>query len=84
MKKATTLSVPLTSLKFPPVTAISFSSARAKDWDDIVTAHTDELFIRSWTMLGKKVGKHNLSFVEVNKMRAPTGSVTVCTNVPLL
>lgn len=64
MKKATSLSIPLASLKFPPITSISYSSARSKDWDDIITAHTDETFARTWTMLGKRLGKHNFGFVE--------------------
>ncbi|KIY43473.1 Utp21-domain-containing protein [Fistulina hepatica ATCC 64428] len=58
MKKAISLSVPVASLKFPPITSISYSSARAKDWDDIVTGHVDETFARTWTMLNKKVGKY--------------------------
>lgn len=81
MKKATSLSIPLASLKFPPVTAISYSSARAKDWDDILTAHTDESFARSWTMLGKKVGKYSLGFSSAAKGKSKTrpllGSVKV-------
>ena len=64
LKKATSLSIPLASLKFPPVVSISYSPSRAKDWDDIVTAHTDEPFVRTWTMLNKKVGKHNLGLAD--------------------
>ncbi|TFK63228.1 Utp21-domain-containing protein [Pluteus cervinus] len=67
LKKATSLSIPLASLKFPTITSISHSSSRAKDWDDILTAHTDETFARSWTMLGKKLGKHNLGFTSTTK-----------------
>ncbi|KAF8891320.1 Utp21-domain-containing protein [Infundibulicybe gibba] len=66
-KKATNLSIPLTSLKFPPITSISYSSARAKDWDDILTVHTEETFARSWTMLGKRLGKYSFGFAEGSK-----------------
>ncbi|KAJ6630596.1 Utp21-domain-containing protein [Mycena sp. CBHHK59/15] len=66
-KKATTLSVPLASLKFPPITSISYSSSRAKDWDDILTGHTDETFARTWTMQSKKLGKHSLGFADASK-----------------
>lgn len=75
IKKASTLSIPLPSLKFPPVTAISYSSSRSKDWDDILTAHTDETFARSWTMQGKKLGNHHFGFAE--KGRRPLGSAKV-------
>ncbi|KAJ7271954.1 Utp21 specific WD40 associated putative domain-containing protein [Mycena haematopus] len=66
-KKATALSIPLASLKFPPITSISYSSSRAKDWDDILTGHTDETFARTWTMQSKKLGKHSLGFADASK-----------------
>jgi U3 small nucleolar RNA-associated protein 21 len=60
---------------------MSYSSARFKDWDDILTAHTDETFARSWTMLGKKLGKHSFGFADngngKRKERMPVGSVKV-------
>ncbi|TCD62177.1 hypothetical protein EIP91_007261 [Steccherinum ochraceum] len=78
-KKASSLSIPVTSLKFPPITAISYSTTRAKDWDDILTAHTDEPSVRSWTMKDKKVGKYSLSSVPENKRGLPEGSAkSVC------
>ncbi|KAF7294751.1 WD-REPEATS-REGION domain-containing protein [Mycena indigotica] len=81
-KKATSLSIPLASLKFPPITSISYSAARAKDWDDIITGHADESFARTWTMLNKKLGKHSLGFADTkgkSKERALLGSVkSVC------
>ena len=82
-KKATSLSIPLASLKFPPITSISYSTSRSKDWDDIFTAHTDETFARSWTMLGKKLGKYSFGFADPGKGKAkakqqtPLGSVKV-------
>ncbi|KAF5369178.1 hypothetical protein D9615_009977 [Tricholomella constricta] len=91
-RKATSLSIPIASLKFPPITSISYSSARSKDWDDILTAHTDETFARSWTMLNKKLGKYTFGFNDAAKgkakERAPLGSVkavcvTACGNFGL-
>jgi U3 small nucleolar RNA-associated protein 21 len=80
-KKATTLSIPLASLKFPPITSISYSSSRAKDWDDILTGHTDETFARTWSMQNKKLGKHSLAFADSHKgklkERGALGSVKV-------
>ncbi|KIL69996.1 hypothetical protein M378DRAFT_184349 [Amanita muscaria Koide BX008] len=82
-KKATSLSIPVASLKFPPITSISYSSVRAKDWDDIITAHSDETFARTWSMLNKRLGKHTFGFAEDikgrGKDRVPLGSVkAVC------
>uniref|UniRef100_A0A0W0EUF7 Uncharacterized protein n=1 Tax=Moniliophthora roreri TaxID=221103 RepID=A0A0W0EUF7_MONRR len=92
-KKASSLSVPVASLKFPAITALSHSAARSKDWDDILTAHTDETFARCWSMQNKKLGKHSLSFAEAAKSKGkgripPLGSiksvcVTACGNFGL-
>jgi U3 small nucleolar RNA-associated protein 21 len=77
-KKASTLSTPIASLKFPPIIAVSHSTRRAKDWDDIVTAHSDESFARSWSLLNKKHGKHSFKFDTDEKRKGPpVGSVKV-------
>jgi len=78
MKKAYQLSTPITSLKFPPIIAMSHSTGRAKDWDDVVTAHADEAFARSWSLLNKKHGKHSFKFdAEVKRKGPPVGLVKV-------
>ena len=78
LKKASTLSTPITSLKFPPIIAMSHSTGRAKDWDDVITAHTDEAFARSWSLLNKKHGKHSFKFDAEEKRKSPLlGSVKV-------
>ncbi|KAF9265570.1 Utp21-domain-containing protein [Marasmius fiardii PR-910] len=92
-RKASSHSVPVASLKLPAATGISHSSARSKDWDDILTAHTDETFARTWTMQGKRLGKHSFSFTEAAKTKGkgrvpPVGSVkavcvTACGNFGL-
>jgi U3 small nucleolar RNA-associated protein 21 len=47
---------------------MSFSTTRFKDWDDILTAHSDEAYARTWSMLNKRLGKHALG-VENGKSR---------------
>ncbi|PPQ97575.1 hypothetical protein CVT26_002362 [Gymnopilus dilepis] len=92
LKKATSLSIPLASLKFPPITSISYSTTRSKDWDDILTTHTDETFVRTWTMLGKRLGKYSFGFADDPKAKgkergvigtAKTVCVTACGNFGL-
>ncbi|KAI0072792.1 Utp21-domain-containing protein [Panus rudis PR-1116 ss-1] len=88
-KKATSLSIPVASLKLPPITALSYSSTRWKDWDDILTVHTDEGFARTWTMKDKKLGKHTFSVAPEGKKKVPPGSakavwVTACGNFGLV
>ena len=57
---------------------MSHSTGRAKDWDDIVTAHSDEGFARSWSLLNKRHGKHSFKFDADGKRKGPPiGSVKV-------
>ncbi|KAH9857144.1 Utp21-domain-containing protein [Lenzites betulinus] len=78
-KKATSLSIPIASLKFPTISALSYSPTRTKDWDDILTAHTDEAVARTWTMKDKRVGKHIFTIAGDKKKGALVGSVkAVC------
>lgn len=78
-KKATQLSVPVASLKFPPITAFAYSATRSKDWDDVVTAHADETFARTWSVQGKKLGKYAFDINAKDKKGGAVGSVkAVC------
>jgi U3 small nucleolar RNA-associated protein 21 len=43
---------------------MSFSTTRAKDWDNVITGHAEDTFARSWSMQNKKVGKHTFGFAE--------------------
>lgn len=85
MRKASTLSTPVVSLKFPPITAMSHSTGRAKDWDDIITAHSDEGFARSWSLLAKKHGKHSFKFdMDEKRKGPPIGLIKVLAPVHVL
>ncbi|KAI0372915.1 Utp21-domain-containing protein [Pilatotrama ljubarskyi] len=78
-KKAANLSIPIASLKFPPISALSYSTTRSKDWDDILTAHTDEAVARTWTMKDKRLGKHVFTVAGEKKKGIAVGSVkAVC------
>jgi U3 small nucleolar RNA-associated protein 21 len=85
-KQATSLSIPLISLKLPPISSIAYSTARAKDWDNVITAHTDEPMARTWTIQSKKIGHHTFKFAEnAKKNKSTPGScqvvcVTACGN----
>jgi U3 small nucleolar RNA-associated protein 21 len=52
--------------------SMSHSSARAKDWDDIVTAHMDESVVRTWSMQNKKLGRH-LDFSDMSDKKEGKG-----------
>lgn len=57
--------------------SIAHSTTRSKDWDDVLTAHTDEPFVRSWSVPNKRLGKHTWNYAETSKRKAITGSVKV-------
>lgn len=59
-KKASNLGVSDSSLKLPVIKSIAFSTARSKDWDDVVTYSEGESMGRSWSVEGKRVGKWTL------------------------
>lgn len=72
-KKTTSMSISATHLKFSPATCLAFSTARSKDWDDVLTGHAEHPCARSWSVLNKRVG--NWEFDVVGKKKA--GSVKV-------
>lgn len=60
-KRANHLGVTPSSLKLPVISSIAFSTARSKDWDDVVTISEGEALGRSWSVEGKRAGKWTLS-----------------------
>ncbi|KAJ8472717.1 hypothetical protein ONZ45_g16551 [Pleurotus djamor] len=77
-KKASSRSIPLTSLKYLPVTSLSYSTTRAKDWDDVLTVHSEDSFARTWSLLAKRSGKYTFKAYDGEKGKgkaaAPVGS----------
>ncbi|KAF8503603.1 Utp21-domain-containing protein [Russula emetica] len=65
-KKATTLTVPLASLKHSSIGT------------DILTAHSDETYARTWSMLNKRLGQHALGITEKSKTRTQGIIKAVC------
>ncbi|CAG8719745.1 6140_t:CDS:2, partial [Acaulospora colombiana] len=90
-KKATSFSIPITSLKFPPITTLSFSNARSRDWDDVLTGHAEESFARTWSVGNKKLGKFSFSTIDEGSKTGAIASrgvvkavhVTACGNFGL-
>lgn len=50
--------------KFPPIIAMVQENSRESDWDNILTAHQDEPFARTWSSKNKKIGKHKLNTID--------------------
>lgn len=50
--------------KFPEIIAVFSSEARTGDWENIITAHKDEPFARTWDSSTKRVGRNVLNTVD--------------------
>ncbi|CAN3373466.1 hypothetical protein DIURU_003021 [Diutina rugosa] len=68
--------------KFPEVVAMVSSEARAGDWDNMVTAHKEESFARTWDTTTKRVGKHQLDTVDAGFATAV--GISQCGNFALV
>ncbi|KAL7423168.1 rRNA-processing protein utp21 [Cryptotrichosporon argae] len=81
VKKAIGLGVSVDNLKFQPITALSSSSARAKDWDDVLTAHAASSTAHTWRVQDKRLGAHALETADGGAVQAVC--VTACGNFGL-
>ncbi|CCD27133.1 rRNA-processing protein UTP21 NDAI_0J02410 [Naumovozyma dairenensis CBS 421] len=50
--------------KFPEIISMAIENARIGDWENIVTAHKDEKFARTWDMRNKRVGRWSLKLTD--------------------
>ncbi|KAH9824151.1 Utp21 specific WD40 associated putative domain-containing protein [Melampsora americana] len=78
-KKASQLATPVSSLRLPTVTGLSYSTSRAKDWDDLLTCHEGHPEAKSWSVQNKRRGKHSFSLTSHTSFKlAPPEEVTRC------
>ncbi|KAL1706877.1 Utp21 specific WD40 associated putative domain-containing protein [Schizophyllum commune] len=62
--------------KLAPITSLASSTAHAKDWDDVVTAHAGDRFARTWSTQNKRLGRYALEGEGVVKATALTACGT--------
>lgn len=83
--RASKLEVDAASLKAPPVTALAYSTTRARDWDDVLTTHANDRFAYTWTVRDKHRNASPLTLG--SKKHAATGTaacVSACGNFGLI
>lgn len=68
--------------KFPPIVMMAQENAREGEWDNIVTAHQDETFARTWSSKNRKVGKFQLDTIDGGICK--TVAITQCGNFALI
>ncbi|KAG7665352.1 UTP21 [[Candida] subhashii] len=56
--------------KFPEIFAITSSQAREGEWENVLTAHKDETFARTWDSRNKRVGRHVLNTIDNGKVKS--------------
>lgn len=56
--------------KVPEIFAICSSQVREGEWENIITAHEDEAFARTWDSRNKRLGRHNLKTVDNGMVKA--------------
>lgn len=61
MKKALGLGMSADQLKLPPITAMSSSWVRAKEWEDVLTVHQEDSSARTWRALESRIGQWTFS-----------------------
>lgn len=81
IKKAIGQGVSVDTLKHAPIIAMSSSTTRAKDWDDVLTAHSDDPSARTWRVWEKRMGDHVFDMEEGGDVQAVC--VTACGNFGL-
>ncbi|KAK1925552.1 WD-repeat protein [Papiliotrema laurentii] len=80
IKRALGMGMSADELKLAPITAMSSSSTRAKDWEDVLTAHADEQGARTWRVLDSRIGAWVL---EMEQGAVQAVCVTACGNFGL-
>lgn len=83
--KASKLEVDAASLKAPPVSALSYSTTRSRDWDDVLTTHAGDRFAHTWTVRDKHMN-HDPVTLGAKKHRAigTAACVSACGNFGLI
>lgn len=64
--------------KFPEVIAMSIENARQGEWENIITAHKDEKFARTWNSRTKRVGRWTLPTIDAGL--AKSVAISQCGN----
>lgn len=68
--------------KYPEIIDIAIENAREGEWDNVLTAHKDENFARTWDSRNKRVGKHQLATIDNGNVQAV--AISQCGNFGLV
>lgn len=60
-------------VRYPPVKDLAFSTARSRDWDDLLTVHEGEGTARSWSVSNKRKGDFNFAAMDKSQKKSGQG-----------
>ena len=60
-------------VRYPPVKDLAFSTARSRDWDDLLTVHEGEGTARSWSVGNKRKGDFNFAAMDKSQKKSGQG-----------
>ncbi|KAI9136584.1 Utp21 specific WD40 associated putative domain-containing protein, partial [Paraphysoderma sedebokerense] len=69
-------------LKLPPIVSLASCELKQRNWDNIITAHSNDCSVRTWSYQRKAIGDHTL----ITKDQTPAKSVAItnCGNFALV
>lgn len=68
--------------KLPEIIDIAIENSREGEWDNVITAHKDEIFARTWDSKNKRIGKHTLATID--RGFAKSVAISQCGNFGLV
>lgn len=73
---------PTVKEKFPEILDIAIENIRAGEWENVLTAHKDEKFARTWNSKTKRVGRHVLNTIDDGSVKSV--AISQCGNFGLV
>ncbi|KAH3669146.1 hypothetical protein WICMUC_004985 [Wickerhamomyces mucosus] len=68
--------------KFPEILDIAIENSREGEWENVLTAHKDEIFARTWDSRNKRVGRYNLNTIDGGNVKSV--AISQCGNFGLV
>ncbi|KAI8343257.1 Utp21 specific WD40 associated putative domain-containing protein [Chlamydoabsidia padenii] len=81
-KKAKARNIRTQELKLPLITDFAAGTGKAKEWDNILTSHINDIAGRTWSTARKALGQH--TFIGPSKTAIKVTEITACGNFGLL
>ncbi|WFC97594.1 rRNA-processing protein utp21 [Malassezia yamatoensis] len=83
--RASKLELDAASLKVPPISSISYSTTRSRDWDDLLTTQANDRLAHTWTVRDKHMNKSPITLgLKKQNSLGTAACVSACGNFGLI